>query len=68
MWEYMDTYLNWGMSGIDIHENVVMAPKLVDQLNMFGQKGWELVNLRMTGNQGNGVATFKRRLDKRSDQ
>ena len=61
-WEYKDIYLNWGTLGIDIDDNIIMATKLIDQLNAFGQKGWELVSLRVNGGQTNGTATFKRKI------
>ena len=62
MWEYKDIYMNWGASGYNEYDNVVMADDLVSQLNKYGQEGWELVNLRMIAGTNHGTATFKRRV------
>ena len=80
MWEYKDVYLNWGPSGFDENDNLVMADSLVDQLNKLGRYGWELIQIRCTAiGATSGTATFKReltvrrleelqQLDSRSDQ
>ena len=62
-WEYTNIYLNWGTIGIDIENNIIVAAKLIDQLNVFGQSGWELVSLRVNSGQNNGTATFKREIE-----
>ena len=59
-WEYQEVYLNWGVQGFNPDESPNMAQPLHEQLNVYGEEGWELVEIGRIRNSLNGMAIFKR--------
>ena len=57
-WEYREVYLSWGVDGFNPDGSVNMAQPLYEQLNVYGEDGWELVEIRQLQTSGN--AMFKR--------
>ena len=62
-WEYKKDYVTFSSTVIDINDNPIPPKPIQEQLNEYGQEGWELIQFVFTNSRHiSAIAYFKRKL------